>query len=129
MIGIGLMKTNRILEYLDFLFPNPKCELIYNNDYELLIAIVLSAQTTDKRVNTVTPILFGKYNSLEMLKDAELDDLENILRPIGSFKKKAYYVKSIASLLFNKYGCKVPIDREELITFPGVKLIASLPFS
>ena len=114
------MKTNRILEYLDFLFPNPKCELIYNNDYELLIAIVLSAQTTDKRVNTVTPILFGKYNSLEMLKDAELDDLENILRPIGSFKKKAYYVKSIASLLFNKYGCKVPIDREELITFPGV---------
>ena len=114
------MRTNNILEYLDFLFPNPKCELIYNNDYELLIAIVLSAQTTDKRVNTVTPILFSKYSTLEMLKDAKLDDLENILRPIGSFKKKAYYVKSIASLLFNKYDCKVPIDREELIMFPGV---------
>ena len=58
---------NRILDYLDELFPNPKCELNYNNDYELLIAIVLSAQTTDARVNSVTPILFKKYNNLEKL--------------------------------------------------------------
>ena len=55
-----------------------------------------------------------------MLKNAKLNDIENILRPIGSFKKKAYYVKNIASLLFDKYDCKVPVDREELITFPGV---------
>ena len=63
----GLMKMTKnekreiISKYLDELFPNPKCELIYHNDYELLIAIVLSAQTTDKRVNMVTPILFSKY--------------------------------------------------------------------
>ena len=63
----GLMKMTKnekreiISKYLDGLFPNPKCELIYHNDYELLIAIVLSAQTTDKRVNMVTPILFSKY--------------------------------------------------------------------
>ena len=54
-------------EYLDYLFPNPKCELVYHNDYELLIAIVLSAQTTDVRVNSVTSLLFSKYNSLEKL--------------------------------------------------------------
>ena len=58
-------KVNEILSYLDELFPNPKCELNYNKDYELLIAICLSAQTTDKRVNKVTSVLFSKYNSLE----------------------------------------------------------------
>lgn len=114
------MKTGRILEYLDLLFPNPKCELIYNNDYELLIAIVLSAQTTDKRVNSVTPILFSKYNTLEKLKNAQLRDLEIILRPIGSYTKKAYYVKNIASILYDKYDCKVPVDEDKLITLPGV---------
>ena len=69
----GLMKMKKsekvviIRNYLNYLFENPKCELNYNSDYELLIAIVLSAQTTDKRVNSVTPILFKKYNSLEAL--------------------------------------------------------------
>ena len=74
-----MMETSRIGEYLDELFPDPKCELNYNNDYELLICIVLSAQTTDKMVNSVTGELFGKYNSLEKLKEAPLDDLERIL--------------------------------------------------
>ena len=63
-------KMSNIDIYLDELFPNPKCELNYNKDYELLIAIVLSAQSTDKRVNTVTPILFNKYNGLKALKKA-----------------------------------------------------------
>ena len=66
MIGSMRMKMTsnnlKIAEYLDELFPNPQCELIYHKDYELLIAIVLSAQSTDKRVNSVTPILFHKYN-------------------------------------------------------------------
>ena len=55
---------NKLLEYLEYLFPNPKCELIYQNDYQLLMAIVLSAQSTDKRVNSVTPIIFSKYKTL-----------------------------------------------------------------
>lgn len=114
------MRMNNIEEYLDYLFPNPECELIYNKDYELLIAIVLSAQTTDKRVNIVTPILFDKYPSLEELKDAELDDLENILRSIGSFRKKALYVKNIAKILNEEYNDSVPIDRDKLEKFPGV---------
>lgn len=111
---------NNIGEYLDYLFPNPKCELIYNNDYELLIAIVLSAQSTDKRVNTVTPIIFSKYNTLSKLKKAPLEDLENIIRPVGSFRKKSSYIKDIATILDEQYNGVVPKDRDILITFPGV---------
>ena len=114
------MKTNKIDDYLDYLFPDPKCELIYNCDYELLIAIVLSAQSTDKRVNQVTPVLFGKYPSLQALKEASLSDLEGIIRSIGSFRKKAIYVREIARMLADDYEGKVPVDRKELIELPGV---------
>lgn len=114
------MKNNIIEEYLDYLFPNPKCELLYNNDYELLIAIVLSAQSTDRRVNTITPILFNKYKSLKELKEASIDDLENIIRPVGSFRKKASYIKNIAIILVNEYNGVVPTDRNSLIKLPGV---------
>lgn len=114
------MKMNRIGEYLDYLFPDPKCELIYNNDYELLIAIVLSAQSTDKRVNSVTPIIFNKYKSLKELKEADLKDLEDIIRPVGSFRKKAFYIKNIAIILDDKYNGVVPTDRDKLIELPGV---------
>ena len=121
---IGLMmkmsKVEVIEHYLDELFKEPKCELNYNNDYELLIAIVLSAQTTDKRVNSVTPMLFGKYDSLEKLMNADISDIEDILRPLGSFRKKALYVKEIARILFLDYDGKVPIKRKELEAMPGV---------
>lgn len=115
-----MMKNSLIIEkYLDHLFPNPHCELNYNNDYELLIAIMLSAQTTDKMVNSVTAILFKKYPTLNDLKNADLADLESILRPIG-FRKKALYVKNISTILCDNYQGKVPIDRKILETFPGV---------
>lgn len=122
----GLMKMTKnekreiISKYLDELFPNPKCELIYHNDYELLIAIVLSAQTTDKRVNMVTPILFSKYPTLEKISEAPIDLLEEILKPIGSFRKKAVYVKDIAYNLTTKYQGVVPTDREKLEKLKGV---------
>ena len=115
-----MMMTNRIEEYLDYLFPDPKCELNYNTDYELLIAIMLSAQSTDKRVNSVTPIIFNKYNTLEALKDASLSELECIIRPVGSFRKKAFYTKEIARILVDDYNGVVPTDREKLECFPGV---------
>lgn len=122
MIGL-MMKMNKavvVREYLDYLFKDPKCELIYNNDYQLLIAIVLSAQTTDKRVNSVTPILFQKYSNLTHLMNADINDLETILRPLGSFRKKSIYVKEIARILVQSYDGKVPIKRDELETMPGV---------
>ena len=123
---IGLMKMTKtekkemISNYLEKLFPNPKCELTYHNDYELLIAIVLSAQTTDKRVNTVTPILFSKYKTLKELSEAPLTALEEILKPIGSFRKKAIYVKDIAYNLDTKYKGTVPTDKESLEKLKGV---------
>ena len=90
--------TNKIEDYLDELFPNPKCELLYNCDYELLMAIVLSAQSTDKRVNSVTPIIFSKYKTLEDLSKANISDLEEIIRPFGSFRKKSSYLIEIARI-------------------------------
>ena len=111
---------NRVEEYLDYLFPNPKCELNYTNDYELLIAIMLSAQSTDKRVNTVTHVIFEKYSTLEELMNADINDLENIIRPVGSFRKKSIYVKEIARRLFLEFESKVPTDREVLESFPGI---------
>ena len=111
---------SRIEEYLDYLFPDPKCELNYTKDYELLIAIMLSAQSTDKRVNSVTPIIFNKYNTLEALKDASLSDLETIIRPVGSFRKKSFYTKEIARILVDEFEGVVPTDREKLESFPGV---------
>lgn len=115
-----MMMTNKILEYLDFLFPNPVCELTFNTDYQLLMAVVLSAQSTDKRVNSVTPLIFSKYPTLEDLKNAPLDDLEMIIRPVGSFRKKASFLKGIAQRLVDEFDGVVPTDREVLESFPGV---------
>lgn len=114
------MRMNEIGAYLDELFPNPQCELIYHNDYELLMAIVLSAQSTDKRVNSVTSILFLQYPTLEAIKNASIVDLENIIRPVGSFRKKALYIKQIATKLVDSYNGVVPRDRDILMSFPGV---------
>lgn len=111
---------NRLEEYLDFLFPEPKCELNYNCDYELLIAIMLSAQSTDKRVNQVTSILFDKYKSLEALNEANIDDLENIIRSVGSFRKKSQYIKDIASTLITKYNGVVPRNHDLLVEINGI---------
>ena len=113
-------KANEILSYLDELFPNPKCELNYNKDYELLIAICLSAQTTDKRVNKVTSVLFSKYNSLESLASADITDIESIIRELGSYRKKSIYVKEIVTKLLKDNIKVIPNDREYLESFPGV---------
>lgn len=114
------MQTNRILEYFDTLIPNPHCELIYHKDYELLIAVMLSAQTTDKRVNSVTEILFRKYPNLKALEEAKIEDIMEIIKPIGTFKKKALNVKLIAKELNEKTNGIVPNDRTFLESLPGV---------
>lgn len=111
---------NKILYYLDELYPNPKCELEYTKDYELLIAIVMSAQTTDKRVNMVNKVLFKKYQSIKELSEASLEDIEKIIKPIGTYKKKAVFIKEIATKLINDNIKVIPNDREYLSSFPGV---------
>ena len=118
------MKMNNnikiIGDYLDEMFPNPKPELIFHSDYELLLAVMLSAQTTDKRVNTVTAVMFNKYPNLEKLKDAEIKDLENIIHPLGSFRKKARYTKEIAKIIVEEYNGVVPTNKDILTTLPGI---------
>ena len=87
---------NNIIEYLDKIIPEPKCELNYEKDYELLIATMLSAQTTDKRVNEVTKILFKKYKTLRELSNANIEDIKEIIKPIGTYNKKAKNIIEIS---------------------------------
>ena len=114
-----MTKEEFVVSYLDELIENPKCELNYTKDYELLIAVMLSAQTTDRRVNMVTDVLFKKYPTLESLYQAPIDDLMNIIRPIGTYTKKAFNIKQIASSLL-EHGGIVPNDRIYLETLSGV---------
>ncbi len=110
---------NKIMSYLDELFPDARCELNYNKDYELLIATVLSAQCTDKRVNLVTKELFSKYDIFS-LKEASLQEIERVIKPCGTFTRKAIYIKTIAERLVLDYQGKVPNDRNYLESLPGV---------
>ena len=118
MIGLKMENMSKIIEIEHY--PNPVCELNYNKDYELLIAVVLSAQATDKSVNLVTPKLFNRYPSLKALKEANIDDIISIIHSIGTYNRKAYYVKEIARILDEEYNGIVPSDRKALESMPGV---------
>ena len=113
------MKTEELLKRLDIMVPNPKCELEYNKDYELLIATVLSAQCTDARVNKVTNELFKKYDIFS-LEGAKESDIEKIIYSCGNYKKKSSYLVNIAKSLVKEYNGVVPNDREYLESLPGV---------
>lgn len=117
-----MMKTNinLLLSYLDELFPSARCELFYSKDYELVIAVMLSAQTTDKSVNAVTSVLFKKYQSLDALNSASLEDIENVIKPIGLYKNKAKNLKGIVKDLIEKFNYIVPSNKDLLMTLPGV---------
>lgn len=113
------MVVNNFNEKLDEMFPDARCELNYNRDYELLIATVLSAQCTDKRVNEVTSVLFSKYDIYGLSK-ANKKDIESIIRSCGSYTKKSDYIIEIAKSIVDKYNGVVPNDREYLESLPGV---------
>jgi endonuclease-3 len=110
---------NKLFDYLDELYPNPRSELNYSNDFELLIAVVLSAHTTDKKVNMVTKVLFSRYD-IKRLKEEDIKVLEDILKPIGMAHKKAIYIKNIAKDLYDNYNSIIPKTREELMKLSGV---------
>lgn len=113
-------KQIAIFSYLDELYPDAHCELNYSKDYELLIAVMLSAQTTDKAVNKVTAILFSRYKSVEELSNAKLEDVESIISSIGMYKVKAKNVLGISKGLVEFHNVKVPHDKETLLSLPGV---------
>lgn len=108
------------LDYIYNMFPNAKCELTYNSIFQLLIAVTLSAQTTDKRVNECTPILFEKYPNVIDLANANIEDVKSIIKPIGMTNTKAKNIVNIAKIIHEKYDDNVPSSIEELLVLPGV---------
>ena len=113
------MKQQDILNFLDELFPNAHCELVYNNHFELLIAIILSAQTTDVKVNNITPILFSKYPTISDLANANISDVKEILMPLGLANAKANNIVKTAKIILAN-GETIPSLKEELVKLPGV---------
>lgn len=109
-----------IKDYFDDVCKDAGCTLDYFSDYSLLIAIMLSAQCTDKKVNVVTKKLFNKYPTLIELDNASLEDIELALKELGLYKNKAKYLKDMVHILLIKFNGQVPGKKEELITLPGV---------
>lgn len=108
------------MEHLQKMFPDAVCELHHKSNFELLIAVVLSAQTTDERVNSVTPSLFERYPDAYALSKAKLEDVEQIIRPIGLYHNKAVNIIRLSTALCDFYEGQVPENREDLESLPGV---------
>lgn len=111
--------VNAILEKLDLMITNPKCELEYSKPYELLMATVLSAQCTDSRVNQVTKVLWDHF-TLATLASAPIKEVERIIYPVGTYHNKAHYLIDIANRLIKDHNGEVPNDFNYLVTLPGV---------
>lgn len=115
-----MSRTEQILTVFDQMFPDANVELKYHNHFELLVAVVLSAQTTDIGVNKVTPLLFKKYPSPQDMSQAELKDIEELIKSIGLYRNKAKNIKMLALELCTKHDCQVPNSRVALESLPGV---------
>ena len=113
-------KTEEIIKLLKQLFPNPKIALNYSTPIELLIAVVLSAQTTDKQVNVVTKDLFKKYKTLNEYLKTPLPEFEQDIKRIGLYKGKAKNIKASLEIINKEYDGKIPDSMEELVKLPGV---------
>lgn len=114
------LKTKEIEERLDRLFPSPKCELNYKNNYELLVAVILSAQCTDKRVNIVVGELFKKYDTPQKMLTLTQEELEEKIHSCGFYHNKAKNILSMSRDLIDKFNGEVPQDLEQLQTLAGV---------
>lgn len=113
-------KVNSIIEILKKRYPDAPCALHYRTDYELMIAVRLSAQCTDARVNLVTPALFAAYPTLEAMANADIADVERYVHSCGFYKHKARDIVLACQMLLSEYGGKVPDTMEALLRLPGV---------
>ena len=117
------MKQNHsklIINYFDSLYKNPKCMLKHRNNFEFLVAVSLSAQTTDEKVNSVTPILFSKYKKPLDLSLAKVSDVRKIINPLGLANNKSKNIISLSNDLVRKYNGRVPNNKEALMSLKGV---------
>lgn len=113
-------KANEILSYMEELFPNAECELVHSNTFELLVAVMLSAQTTDESVNKLTKTLFTKYKTVQDYASASIEQLEQDIRTIGLYRNKAKNLHAMANMLLEKYDGVVPSGQKDLESLPGV---------
>lgn len=113
-------RLGKITQILDKAYPNPRSELNFNNDYELLVSVALSAQCTDKKVNQVTPLLFSKYPNFKTLSKAKLTAVEEIIRPINYYRTKAKNIIAASERVESLHHGTLPKNHEELIELPGV---------
>ena len=117
------MKKNDVKTLINILketYPTAKCSLNFETPFQLVVAVCLSAQCTDERVNQVTPYLFSKYKNIEDFANCDLDELESIIHPCGFYKNKAKNIKKCANQILENFNGKVPNNMEDLISLAGV---------
>lgn len=113
-------QIRKVLDQLDKLYPDAHCELVHSSPFELLVSTILSAQTTDVRVNIVTEDLYKDYNTPEKMLELSQEELQEKIRTIGFFRNKSKHILNTSRILIDDYGGKVPDSREELMKLPGV---------
>lgn len=109
-----------IIEILKKTYPDAKCSLDFNTPFEMLVAVCLSAQCTDERVNKTTPAIFAKFNTPKDFANADISELEKLVHPCGFYKNKAKNLKVAGLKIVNDFNGNVPTTMEELMTIPGV---------
>lgn len=113
-------KVKEVLDILEKTYPDAECALHHKNVFQLIVAVALSAQTTDKSVNQVTPALFEKYPDAESLAAADVSEVSEYIKRIGMYKTKAKNIVGMARKLVSDYGGQVPEDYDALVSLPGV---------
>lgn len=116
----GFLRAARIVSRLEAAYPEAKCALNFSNPLQLLIATILSAQSTDKMVNIVTPALFARYRTAKQFASADQEELERLIHSTGFFRNKAKHIKEACRTIAEKYGGKVPTTMQSLLELPGV---------
>lgn len=114
------MKSDELLNQIEMMFPNAQCELVHRNAYELVVAVLLSAQTTDVSVNKVTPVLFERFPDVESLANAQVEEVESCIRQIGLYRNKAKNLILMAQKVVNDFHGEIPKTMEELTSLAGV---------
>jgi endonuclease-3 len=113
-------RSIQVLNAVSSMYPHAHCELVHSNDLELLIAIALSAQTTDEAVNKTTQVLFSKYKSVEDYHEASIEDIQIIIRHLGLYQNKAKNLKAMIEMIRSQFDGHVPSTQEQLEQLPGV---------
>jgi endonuclease III len=108
------------IKYFQEVLPDPETELLYDNSYQLLVAVILSAQCTDKRVNMTTPALFARYPDMESLSRAQYEDVFALIKSISFPGNKSRHLLGMAKMVMEQFGGQIPMTVEELVQLPGV---------